>query len=153
MQLTPRSLFRISQVHPALKLITLAAHLNYTRENPSLDFQITEGIRTLEQQKAYFKAGRTKTLDSFHLAQDDGFSHAVDVHILHDGVLAWDWPLYATLSAYFKAAAEALTIPLVWGGDWRKFRDGPHYQINRHWPLGDYEALFQQQLLQSGYKP
>ncbi|WP_084494694.1 M15 family metallopeptidase [Alkanindiges illinoisensis] len=26
-------------------------------------------------------------------------------------------------------AAKELNIPLEWGGDWKNFKDGPHYQL------------------------
>lgn len=38
-----------------------------------------EGIRTLEKQKDYFARGVSRTMDSKHLAQSDGFSHAIDI--------------------------------------------------------------------------
>jgi peptidoglycan L-alanyl-D-glutamate endopeptidase CwlK len=31
----------------------------------------------------------------------------------------------------FKRAANELGVPIVWGGDWPKFRDGPHIELNR----------------------
>jgi hypothetical protein len=29
----------------------------------------------------------------------------------------------------FKNAADELNIPIVWGGDWKSFKDGPHYEL------------------------
>ena len=29
-----------------------------------------------------------------------------------------------------KAAAKELDIKIVWGGDWKKFPDGPHFQLD-----------------------
>jgi peptidoglycan L-alanyl-D-glutamate endopeptidase CwlK len=28
-----------------------------------------------------------------------------------------------------KAAAANEKVPLVWGGDWRAFKDGPHWEL------------------------
>ena len=36
-----------------------------------------------------------------------------------------------------KDAAQAHGIALVWGGDWPRFRDGPHFELNRDaYPAG-----------------
>jgi peptidoglycan L-alanyl-D-glutamate endopeptidase CwlK len=35
-----------------------------------------------------------------------------------------------------KDAAEQLGIQLEWGGDWKTFKDGPHFQL----PWKDYPA-------------
>jgi peptidoglycan L-alanyl-D-glutamate endopeptidase CwlK len=31
----------------------------------------------------------------------------------------------------FKKAAQELKVPIVWGGDWRTFKDGPHIELDR----------------------
>jgi peptidoglycan L-alanyl-D-glutamate endopeptidase CwlK len=30
-----------------------------------------------------------------------------------------------------KAAAAEEGVALVWGGDWKTFRDGPHFELSR----------------------
>ena len=30
-----------------------------------------------------------------------------------------------------KAAALDLKTPLIWGGDWKTLRDGPHFELDR----------------------
>ena len=34
-------------------------------------------------------------------------------------------------AAAFKAAARDLDTPLIWGGDWPRLRDGPHFELDR----------------------
>jgi peptidoglycan L-alanyl-D-glutamate endopeptidase CwlK len=41
----------------------------------------------------------------------------------------WDWPLYHKLDEAMKQAAAALGIEIEWGGDWKSFPDGPHFQL------------------------
>lgn len=119
--LDARSLRNLKGVHPDLvKLVHTASQLA-----PDT-FIITEGLRTLERQKALKAAGATRTLKSRHLT-----GHAVDVACIVDGKIRWDWPLYDRLSKVFKKAARDLKIPIVWGGDWASFRDGPHYELDR----------------------
>jgi peptidoglycan L-alanyl-D-glutamate endopeptidase CwlK len=30
-----------------------------------------------------------------------------------------------------KAAAKEHGVAIVWGGDWRTFKDGPHFELDR----------------------
>jgi peptidoglycan L-alanyl-D-glutamate endopeptidase CwlK len=89
------------------------------------DFKVTEGLRSHARQIELVKAGKSRTVHSKHLIGD-----AVDIAVLDkDGCVTWNWEHYETVSRAFKRAARELRVPLVWGGDWEKFRDGPHYQI------------------------
>lgn len=113
------SLERLSHVHPDLQKVVKRA-IQIT----PIDFRVGEGIRTIERQRQLVAAGASKTMNSRHL---DG--HAVDLLALVDGEVRWDWPLYHKIAAAMKAAAVELNIPLEWGGDWLKFKDGPHFQL------------------------
>jgi peptidoglycan L-alanyl-D-glutamate endopeptidase CwlK len=90
---------------------------------------ITCGVRSLEEQKLLLRKGATKTMRSRHLKAPNGYSHAVDFACTIKGVPRWDWPLYHKLAVAVKAAAKAEKVPIEWGGDWRSFKDGPHYQL------------------------
>ena len=50
---------------------------------------------------------------------------------VEQGEIRWDWPLYEQIGAAMKAAAKELGVPIVWGGDWASFRDGPHFELDR----------------------
>ena len=60
--------------------------------------------------------------------------HAVDLGAYVAGSVRWDWPLYHKLAVAVKQAAAELQTPIEWGGDWRAFKDGPHFQL----PWKDY---------------
>jgi peptidoglycan L-alanyl-D-glutamate endopeptidase CwlK len=45
--------------------------------------------------------------------------------------MRWDWPLFHLLAAAMKAAARELGVAIAWGGDWRTFKDGPHFELDR----------------------
>ena len=114
-----RSLSRLEGVHPDLvRVVRKAADLS------TLDFTVLEGLRTLARQKQLLAQGATTTMRSRHL---DG--HAVDLGAMVAGQVRWDWPLYYKVAEVVKAAAQAEQVPLEWGGDWRKFKDGPHWQL------------------------
>lgn len=114
-----RSERNLKGVHPDLVRVVRRA-----AEDSGMDFIVTEGLRTLERQKQLKAAGASKTLKSRHLT-----GHAVDVAIQLDGKVRWDWPLYAKFAKAMKAAARAEKVSIEWGGDWKSFRDGPHYQL------------------------
>ena len=88
-------------------------------------FVVTEGLRTLERQKQLFAAGATTTLKSRHIT-----GHAFDVAALVNGEVRWDWPLYKKIADIIKAEAKVLDIGIEWGGDWKTFKDGPHFQLS-----------------------
>lgn len=95
----------------------------------AVPFTVTEGVRTVERQRELVQAGASQTMNSRHLRGPGGFAHAVDVAALVGGKISWDWPLYTRISIAFKQAAAELGIPIEWGGDWKNFKDGPHYQL------------------------
>ena len=120
-RLSMRSRARLVGVHPALVAVVEAAIV----VSP-VDFMITEALRPRDRQVALVRAGASRTLSSRHLT-----GHAVDVAALVDGQVRWDWPLYGRIASAFKAVAVRLDTPLVWGGDWPRLRDGPHFELSR----------------------
>lgn len=120
-RLSERSLKRLEGVHPRLvALVREAAALS------PVDFMVIEGLRTADRQAALVRAGASRTMRSRHLT-----GHAVDVAALVDGQVRWDWPLYPRLAAAFKAAAARQGTAIVWGGDWTRLKDGPHFELDR----------------------
>ena len=121
MKLDARAEKALSAIHPDLeRIVRRAAQIS------PVDFTVTEGQRSLERQKRLVAAGASRTLNSRHLT-----GHAVDLAARVGGQIRWDWPLYARLAEVMKAAAAELGLPLVWGGDWKRFRDGPHFELPR----------------------
>ena len=122
--LNARSLALLDGVYPDLKKIVLRC-----AKDSKIDFIVTEGRRTLARQKELVAKGASKTMKSRHLPSADGKSRACDLAVMVGGKVRWDWPLYANLAKDMKAAANAVGVPMEWGGDWRSFKDGPHYQL------------------------
>lgn len=120
--LSNRSRNRLVGVHPDLvKIIELAI----TRS--PVDFVVVEGLRSPERQKELFDKGASKTLNSRHIT-----GHAVDIAPVVEGSLRWDWPLYHRIAPVVKQCAEELGVEIVWGGDWKSFPDGPHFELDRN---------------------
>ena len=120
-RLSARSRERMTGVHPALVAVIEAAI-----RRSSVDFLITEGMRTPARQAALVRAGASRTLKSRHLT-----GHAVDVAAVVEGRVRWDWPLYPRIAEAVKAAAAEQGTAIVWGGDWPILRDGPHFELDR----------------------
>ena len=120
-KLGKKSLERLQGVHPDLVAVVKLA----ITKTP-IDFTVLEGLRTQERQKQLVASGASKTMNSRHLT-----GHAVDLGALIGGKVEWSWPLYDQIAVAMKAAAKELDIEIEWGGDWKSFKDGPHYQLAR----------------------
>ena len=126
-QLTPRDRTRLIGVHPHLvSVVTHAATVSPER------FVVLEGMRTIERQRELFAKRATRTLNSRHLT-----GHAVDIAPLldEDGdgdvEISWHWEHFHPLADLIKRVAGDLGIPIVWGGGWQSFPDGPHWELPR----------------------
>lgn len=128
-----RSLNSLKGIHPDLRRVIDRA----LQESP-LDFIVIEGLRTMQRQRELYASGASKTMNSRHLT-----GHAVDLLPIGKDGAAFAWPLYDKLGPAVKAAADAEGVQIEWGGDWTKFRDGPHFQLDwdayptEEWVTGD----------------
>ena len=116
-KLSLRSKQRLSGVHP-----DLVAVVKRTIEITEQDFSVIEGIRHIERQRQLVATGKSTTLNSRHLT-----GHAVD---LVPYPVSWDWEHFYPIADAMKQAAEELDVDLEWGGDWKSFPDGPHFQLS-----------------------
>lgn len=122
--LSDKTLTKLAGAHPDLqKVIKRAAALSH------IDFTVLEVVRTLARQKELVAKGASKTMNSRHLPGPDGKSRAIDIAPLDGGQVSWAWPLYFKLAPIIKQAAKEVGVPIEWGGDWRTFKDGPHWQL------------------------
>ena len=145
------SLKRLEGVHPDLVRVVHRAII-LTEQ----DFTVMEGVRTMDRQIEYVRKGVSRTLNSKHLVQPDGYGHAVDLVPWENGQARWEWPLIYPIAAAMRQAAEEVGITLRWGGVWDRslselgyrdadmiaaveayverhpgpdFIDGPHYEL------------------------
>lgn len=148
-----KSLRELQGVHPDLvDCVKLA--IQYS----TIDFTVYDGLRTPEEQALNVKRGASKTMNSKHIRQGDGYGHAVDLVPIIGGVPRWDWDgCYQICVAMDKAASTiGIAGQITWGGVWdrtladfagdakaikrvvdeycarhpgKDFIDGPHYQI------------------------
>lgn len=146
-----RSLSELDGVHPKLVSVVKRA-IEITKQ----DFSVHDGLRTIDEQKSLVARGASKTMNSRHLRQSDGYGHAVDLVPYINGKLRWEWPAIYPIALAMSISSQEHDLPVVWGGVWDRrlselgsteleiknsvheyclrhpgpdFIDGPHYQI------------------------
>lgn len=129
-KLSNRSLSNLAGVHPSLIAVVKRAI-----EITPLDFGVSEGLRTLERQKQLVDEGKSTTLNSMHLPQEDGKSHAVDLFVLVDGKASWQHKDFRKVIQAMMTAAIELSVQIKAGGLWRDFLDSPHFELNRAYKI------------------
>lgn len=98
--------------------------------NSPYDFKITEGLRTKTRQKQLVAEKKSQTMYSRHI-----IGQAFDIAIIDPTdkkKITWDFKYYKTVAAHIKKIAQEMGISITWGGDWKSFKDGPHFQIEGH---------------------
>lgn len=131
---SPRSQYNMDGLHPDLILV-----LNRALQTSPHDLVVTEGLRTLDRQKELVRIGASKTLKSRHLKQADGYGHAFDFYAMvdtnSDGKISFEEMstvrLMLPIADAIKAAAKEKNVAITYGGDWRKFKDYPHFELDR----------------------
>ncbi|MDR3259007.1 MAG: M15 family metallopeptidase [Fusobacteriaceae bacterium] len=98
------------------------------------DFIITEGLRSLERQKQLKKEGKSQTLKSYHLDNPKTpniiDAMAVDIMVYDkNNKVTWDFKYYKEVADHIKKIVKKLGYKITWGGDWKTFKDGPHFQL------------------------
>lgn len=131
-KLSDKSIAKLKGVHPDLVYI-----LKIAIESGIIDFSVSEGVRTIETQKEYVAKGVSKTLNSKHLIQPDGYGHAVDLYPYPIDMVkvnkgnAQEVAKFGVLAGVIKSVAKNKGIDIIWGGDWKSFVDMPHFELRK----------------------
>lgn len=125
---------RLSKVHPDLQKVVNRA-VEIINELGTNDwFVVSEGLRTLERQRELFKQGLSQLENKGRHLQ----GHAVDIaawidkdkdQVVDRDEIYWTKEEYIRLNVIFRQAAKDVEVPIEWGGDWKSFKDRPHYQL------------------------
>ena len=111
---------RLEGLHPDLVKVVQACGAGPTH------ILVVEGLRNRERQKELVAAGKSRTMFSRHLT-----GHAVDLAPLVDGKIDWnDKAAFEALAQSMLAEAKKLDVEIIWGGGWKNFYDGPHFQLS-----------------------
>lgn len=134
-QFSKRSLDNLQGVHPKLKQICMAA-----LGTDMIDFSVIDGVRTLDEQRRLVAKGVSKTMNSKHLKQADGYGHAVDLcpyPFDWSNITNADWARFGFLAGIIRREAQGIGEIVTWGCDWDRdgqtrdhsFLDAPHFQL------------------------
>ena len=102
-----------------------------------MDVTVLEGVRSQERQAVLVAQGKSKTMNSKHLKQADGFSHAVD---LAPYPIDWeDGKRFMYMQGMLRGIAQQMGIEISSGVDWdsdgqvkdHSFSDGPHFELKK----------------------
>ena len=152
-KLSTRSKNKLKGVHP-----DMVAVVERAIELTKVDFGVTYGVRSQAEQEKLVASGRSQTMKSKHLIQEDGKAHAVDLMAYQDGSPCWEIQVYDEIADAMKEAAVRTDLKLRWGACWhiddlrdfegtaeeamneyidlrrsqgrRPFIDGPHFEKN-----------------------
>lgn len=116
-ELSAKSLHKLTWVHPGLVSV-----VEHAITICPIDFGISCGVRGVEQQRALVQAEASKTMESKHLIQADGFGHAVDlIAYIHDRI-SLEVPLYDYIATAMRASLFEVKLSemlkIRWGGAW-----------------------------------
>lgn len=117
---------RLAKVHPALR--AKVTQLVEGLAHDGISVEVVQGLRTFEEQNALYAQGRTKKGQIVTNARG-GFSNhnyglAVDLCPFKNGKPQWN-----DNAGFLAIGAEAASLGLEWGGNWKKFIDKPHVQL------------------------
>ena len=107
-KLSKRSLDKLKGVEEDLQAVVFEA-ITLTK----VDFGVTYGLRTLEEQKKLYEQGRSQTMKSKHL---DG--RAVDLVAYFGSDISWELNVYDDICDAMAEAARREGVPIKWGAAW-----------------------------------
>lgn len=122
---------RLETCHPVLQLLMNRAMATCP---PGLDWSIICGHRGKEAQEAAV-AGGFSDVHWPHGKHNSLPSMAVDAAPFVRGKVSWFAPDFAPVAKHIKATWETLTeaerggFTLSWGGDWKRRKDSPHWEL------------------------
>ena len=147
-KLSQRSLDRLEGVDDRL-----VAVVKYAIAITKVDFGVTCGLRTIEEQRQLVAKGASQTMRSKHIE-----GHAVDLVAYIGSRVSWELSVYDDIADAMKEGAQQVGLPIRWGAAWnipdlrewqttseaamnhyidarraegrRPFIDAPHFEIN-----------------------
>jgi len=119
MELSELSKERLEGVDERLKAVVIEC-----AERCPFPFNVSEGLRTEEQQREYVRQGKSRTMKSKHL-----IGKAVDLYPLTMNRKEVDWSRFEELADLMLQVASEQGTEIVWGGNWKAFVDKCHFEL------------------------
>lgn len=147
MAFSQKTLQELGTVEPELvSVIVRAAALS------RLPFEVSQGARSIAQQRQYFKEGKSKVNPDAYVSKEALYaaakhvtgpgaplSRAVDVFVPGQEGGAYDKHALCYLAGVMEASARSMDIKIRWGGDFDRdgilveagtFQDLPHFELD-----------------------
>jgi peptidoglycan L-alanyl-D-glutamate endopeptidase CwlK len=119
------------------QLQALFAMFDLGMKKAGIDYIVTCTYRSNDEQNKLYAQGRTvggsvvtncrggESLHNVCTADKRPLSRAFDIVVMDSGKPDWD----ATNPAWKRAGNIGKSIGLEWAGDWKSFREYPHFQL------------------------
>ncbi len=131
---------RINTLHPLVRA-KAKEFIIRTEKELGIKLRVVSALRTWAEQDKLYEQGRTspgnivtkaKGGESLH-----NFGLAIDVVEIKNGKAIWNNPNWNRIAVLGKQ------IGFTWGGDWKSFKDKPHFEIRFGKSLAQLRALYQ----------
>jgi len=117
---------RFEDLHPTVA--AKATELINIAQTKGIEILVTSTMRTFEEQAELYAIGRTKPGNKVTNAQPGqswhNFGLAFDVVPIVNGKAIWNSPFWEEIGEMGKQ------LELVWGGDFKSFKDKPHFEYH-----------------------
>lgn len=104
---------------------------HFERDYPDYKLIVTCTHRSVEEQQRLYAQGRTApgqkvtNVDGVKQKSNHNYkpSRAIDFAVVFNGKVTWNDKMYKVAGPYFVAEG------LIWGGNWKSFKDYPHLEL------------------------
>lgn len=111
---------RLDGAHPLLRQL-------FTAVAADTPIAILDAQRGRAAQERAFALGHSRA----HFGQSaHNWAPALALDVVPEPIDWTDLDRFRALAALVKAKAIAFGIPIVWGGDWPRLKDMPHYELS-----------------------
>lgn len=137
----------IAKLHPSIR--SKAKKLLVLAKSKGIDLRIVDGMRTCKEQNELYAQGRTKkgavVTNASCGYSNHNYGTAFDVAPYKDGKPNWNYHDWDSIGEMGKS------IGLDWGGDWKSFRDRPHFQYTNGLTLAQLRTRLNNNNVTNGY--
>lgn len=128
----PRSEATMAKLQP--ELLPYGRMLVARAAGIGIEIKLISGYRTYAEQDELFAVGRTKELNRGRVTNAKGGESNHNFGIAFDiGVFDGKTYIPNDPAPYNAVGAIGTEIGLEWGGNWKTFKDKPHYQLRPVW--------------------
>lgn len=125
-----RSIANLKTCHPLLYVLALEAIKEF-------DFVVICGHRSVTEQQALYAQGRTRAgkivtnIDGIKKKSKHNQTPSLAMDLVPHPIDWNDIERFKELGKIIKRLAKEANTPLSWGGDWRSFKDYPHFELKK----------------------